>query len=151
MLIVETIKKEFDVNTDTMMVSSEEIDCVMLRTDPTEPGITYWLSDRRYLVQVLGDDAECDATWEALLLQLRDRGFVRYHGLFFRATQLVTLEQQHPHDALPYLQLFFSCGVKYRQPYEDEELMQEEHALLTDILSELQIMQAAAEVPKTIQ
>ncbi len=135
---------------ETTDISLHNIDCIVLRPDPTEPGITYWLTDKSCFVQVFADDGDCDATWEEMLRGLLNKGFVRYNGLFFRATQLRSLEKCHSNEKGHALKLTFFSGFQYYQCYDDEGALNSEHAVLLGILSALQD-EVATPVSQTLQ
>ena len=121
----------------TTDIHLHNIDCIVQRPLPTEPGITYWLTDKTCFVQVFADDADCDASWEELLRGLSNKGFVRYHGLYFRATQLRSLEKCHSNEKGHALKLTFFSDFQYYQCYDDEDILNSEHAQLSGILSQL--------------
>ncbi len=135
----------------TMDIPILNIDCIVLRPDPTEPGITYCLSDNTRYVQVFADDADCDASWEAMLRGLANKGFVRYHGLYLRATQLTILEKLHSDEHGHHLKLTFFSQFQYCQCYDNEEILKDEHAVLSGILSALQNEVSTPTPPATIQ
>lgn len=135
----------------TTDISLHNIDCIVLRPDETEPGITYCLTDNTRFVQVFADDADCDSSWAELLRGLKNKGFMRYHGLYFRATQLTSLEKLHTDERGHHLKLTFFSQFQYCQCYDNEDSLRIEHALLSAILSVVKHEVAAANTPTITQ
>ena len=144
-------ERKYIMENGTIDISLHNIDCIVLRPDHTEPGITYCLSDNTHFVQVFADEADCDASWDELLRGLGNKGFVRYHGLYLRATQLRLLEKLHSEEHGHHLKLTFFSDFQYCQCYEDEETLDGEHEILSGILSALQDEVSTPTPPATIQ
>ena len=120
-----------DERIPSLRVTFSEVDFFVLHPDEDEPGLRFFLNNGESMLQVFGDDAECDAVWEAIHAGLRNQNYVRYQRIIFRPHRLFDATQLWSEEFGYHMYFRFINGFEYREKYVGAEgLLQDWNTLM---------------------
>lgn len=137
------------IKTTTTLIPLSEIDYIVLRPDNNEPGITYWLSSGNSVVDVFGDDQECNEAWGAIEEGLKNRSFLHSYGIFYNAYRLRTISKNHTEEFGHHLSFRFTRTPGFKRRYADEQTLDLDYAQHLHLLALLQDMRSGYEASPT--
>jgi hypothetical protein len=139
------------MKTPIIPVNLTMVSSIVFQPEDDEPAILFlYTNGERYLC-VFGDDAECGNMRAHIESELRNENFIRYHSLFFRAEDLLALTKCESVDRCHYIHFAFNNGFEYWQTYDDEQQLDTDLNVITDILATLQDIRASKRTSPTKQ